>query len=27
MLSAASILSVPMLIDGGIGQTWRDIHE
>ena len=27
MLNAASILSVPMLIDGGIGQTWRDIHE
>ena len=26
MLSAASILSVPMLIDGGIGQTWRSVH-
>jgi len=27
MLNAASILSVPMLIDGGCGNSWREVHK
>lgn len=27
MLKASSVLSVPMEISGGIGKTWRDVHQ